>query len=106
MIDIAAIHSQALTALPPAMPGGFRAGGLREGVGMPIYIYAIVPQGGGNPLPSGIAAAPVYAIAAGGLAAVVSDYAAPTIRPERKHLAAAQAVLKALQAHGDMLPVA
>jgi hypothetical protein len=72
------------------------------------YLYAIVNT---PPEPSygfvGIDAAPVYCIAKGSVAAVVSDITSDKIRPERRHLATQQAVLKELlkQAHA-MLPMA
>lgn len=74
---------------------------------MPNYVYAIVPQAAAEPPPIlGVAGASLYAIAAAGLAAIVSDYPAATIRAERRHLAAVQAVHRVLQAQRDMLPVA
>ena len=56
---------------------------------------------------SGIDGDSVYAISNGQVAAVVSDVANDRIRPERRHLAAQQAVLKGLLATSDsMLPMA
>ncbi len=71
------------------------------------YLYAIIPA---NEVRSyefaGIDAAPVYAIRNGRMAAVVSDFAQERIRPERRHLAAQQAVLKGLLPQtGAMLPM-
>jgi Gas vesicle synthesis protein GvpL/GvpF len=72
------------------------------------YLYAIVPAGGertyGFP---GIDGASVYVISNGQVAAVVSDVPNTRIRPERRHLAAQQAVLKGLLTASDaMLPMA
>jgi Gas vesicle synthesis protein GvpL/GvpF len=70
------------------------------------YLYAVVPGpqqriygclgiNGGN----------VYTLADGEIAAVVSDVPNQKIRPERRHFAAHQGVLKRLMADGDLLPV-
>jgi hypothetical protein len=72
------------------------------------YLYAIVP----GPLDrhfdlAGIDGAAVYTIYNGKVAAVVSDVGNGKIRPERRHLAAQQAVLKGLLASTDaLLPMA
>jgi len=56
---------------------------------------------------AGIDGAPVYTISNGRLAAVVSDVANDKIRPERRHLAAQQAVFRGLLAEdAAMLPMA
>jgi hypothetical protein len=74
---------------------------------MPIYVYAITPDIDADlPAILGVAGAELERVAARGLAAVVSDFPAATIRAERKHLAAAYAVARVLQAAGDALPVA
>jgi hypothetical protein len=72
------------------------------------YLYAII----NTPAEStygfaGIDGSPVYSISNGQLAAIVSDIVTDRIRPERRHLASQQAVLKGLlsQAHA-MLPMA
>jgi len=72
------------------------------------YLYAIVPASGERRYGfAGINGADVYTIANGRLAAVVSDIANEKIRPERRHLAAQQAVLKGLLAAAEaMLPMA
>ncbi|MCX5894000.1 MAG: GvpL/GvpF family gas vesicle protein [Deltaproteobacteria bacterium] len=71
------------------------------------YLYAIVSAGERTYDFSGIDGAVVYAISNGQVAAVVSDIANGRIRPERRHLAAQQAVLKGLLAAADaMLPMA
>jgi len=70
------------------------------------YLYAIVP-GGANPTLGdfGIDNSLVYAISDGRLAAVVSNVPNDRIRPERRHLAAHQEVLKRLMAETAVLPV-
>lgn len=72
------------------------------------YLYAIVPASEARTYGfDGIGGAPVYLIPNGRLAAVVSDVPNEKIRPERRHLAAQQAVLKGLIAEDDaMLPMA
>src|SRR6476620_7634713 len=73
---------------------------------MSLYIYAIAQADGlGIDIPKGIAEQPVYWIASGSLGAFVSDYQATTIRAERRHIAASQRVLRALQAEIDLLPM-
>ena len=71
------------------------------------YLYAIIPAEEARPYGfAGIEAAPVYAIRNGRMAAVVSDFAPNRIRPERRHLAAQQAVLKGLLPQtGALLPM-
>ncbi len=72
------------------------------------YLYAIVTAPGEPTYGfAGIDGAPVYTIANGQVAAVVSDVLNDRIRPERRHLAAQQAVLKGLLSQADaMLPMA
>jgi hypothetical protein len=72
------------------------------------YLYAIVNAPGERTYDfAGIDGAPVYCIANGQVAAVVSDVIDDRIRPERRHLAAQQAVLKGLLSRtGAMLPMA
>ncbi len=72
------------------------------------YLYAIVTAPGEPTYNfAGIDGAPVYTIANGQVAAVVSDVVNDRIRPERRHLAAQQAVLKGLMSRADaMLPMA
>lgn len=81
-----------------AAPAGFPKG---------KYLYAIVPAGERIYGLSGIDEAAVYTISNGSVAAVVSDIANGKIRPERRHLAAQQTVLKGLLGATDaVLPVA
>jgi Gas vesicle synthesis protein GvpL/GvpF len=72
-----------------------------------IYVYAIGRESDGTP-PSGegILGRPVYRLASGGLAAIVSDCPLETVRPERKHIAASQRVLSSFGRPVDLLPVA
>jgi hypothetical protein len=72
------------------------------------YLYAIVTAPGERSFGfTGIDGAPVYTIGNGQVAAVVSDVPNDKIRPERRHLAAQQAVLKGLLSQTDaMLPMA
>ncbi len=70
------------------------------------YLYAVVPGSQqrmyGN---LGINGGNVYTIADKDLAAVVSDVPHQKIRPERRHFAAHQGVLKRLMMEGDLLPM-
>ena len=71
-----------------------------------LYLYAIVE--GDSSLRNGlvgIAGAGVYMISNGGVSAVVSDVANQKIRPERRHLAAHQSVLKQLMTESTPLPM-
>jgi hypothetical protein len=72
------------------------------------YLYAIVPDAGERTFDfTGINQAKVYTIPNGHMAAVVSDVPDQKIRPERRHLAAQQAVLKGLLSQtGAVLPMA
>lgn len=75
-----------------------------------VYLYAIADDVPGVTLPArGLGDAPVRAVTfADGLVAVVSDWSAPRgtrLRPERRHLAAHQNVLRELTAQRSMLPV-
>lgn len=74
---------------------------------MGIYVYAI-GRAGDDALPplSGILGQPVHRLAAGALAAIVSNCPLEAVRAERKHLAASQRVLSALNQEFDLLPVA
>jgi hypothetical protein len=72
------------------------------------YLYAIVTAPGERSYDlAGIDGAPVYSISNGRVAAVVSNVPNDRIRPERRHLAAQQAVLKELLSQADaILPMA
>jgi hypothetical protein len=72
------------------------------------YLYAIVTAPGERTYDlAGIDGAAVYSIANGRVAAVVSNVLNDRIRPERRHLAAQQAVLKELLSQADaILPMA
>jgi len=70
------------------------------------YLYAVVPGAQQRIYGRmGINGGKVYTIADGDIAAVVSDVPSEKIRPERRHFAAHQGVLKKLMADGDLLPV-
>jgi hypothetical protein len=74
---------------------------------MTLYIYAITQADGLEiAIPPGVAAQSVYRVASGSLGAFVSDYPGTTIRAERRHIAASQAVLRTLQTDIDLLPMA
>ena len=71
------------------------------------YLYAIVADSGGRELgPIGMGSGQVYCLGDGKVSAVVSDLPNRKIRPERRNLAAHQAVLKALMADTTPLPMA
>lgn len=74
---------------------------------MALYVYAIAHAAAGE-LPGlrGVLDQPVYAVACGELAALVSDCRLPAVRPERKHVTASQAVLASLNQRFDLLPMA
>jgi len=70
------------------------------------YLYAIVA--GTEPksyLGLGINGGRVYTISVGDVSAVVSDVPNERIRPERRHLAAHQLVLKTVMENGGLLPM-
>lgn len=70
------------------------------------YLYAIVPGCASRTFGEfGLDNSLVYAISDGRLAAVVSNVPNDKIRPERRHLAAHQEVLKRLMAETAVLPV-
>lgn len=70
------------------------------------YLYAVVGSSAPKNLGEiGINGSLAYTIAHGPVAAVVSDVPNQKIRPERRHLAAHQEVLKRLLEHGAMLPM-
>ncbi len=70
------------------------------------YLYAIVPGSDAKSFDSlGINGGRVYTISDGDIAAVVSDVINQKIRPERRHFAAHQGVLKRLLEETDLLPM-
>lgn len=74
---------------------------------MGIYVYAIGRSGEGEAPPlRGVFDEPVYRIEAEPLSAAVSRCPATSVRAERRHLAASQAVLAAVSARFDALPMA
>ncbi len=74
---------------------------------MGLYVYAIGRSGEGELPPlQGIFDRPVYQFDAGPLCAVVSESRECGVRAERKHIAATQRVLSALNAEFDLLPMA
>ncbi|WP_316166181.1 MULTISPECIES: GvpL/GvpF family gas vesicle protein [unclassified Bradyrhizobium] len=74
---------------------------------MGLFVYAIGRTGAVEPPPlPGVLDQPVYRYGTDSLSAVVSDYGRDTIRPERRHIGAAQRVLAALNARFDVLPMA
>ncbi len=73
----------------------------------PMYVYAIIHgQANLEYGPMGINDAAVYTISSKGVAAVVSEALLKKIRPERRNLAAHQAVLKRIMEQTTPLPVA
>jgi hypothetical protein len=70
------------------------------------YLYAIIPARPDRDYGEiGIGGARVYTIADEHVAAVVSDFAGGKIRPERRHIAAHQTVLKRLLQEESPLPI-
>lgn len=74
---------------------------------MGIYVYAI-GRDTDDALPAieGILGQPVYRLASGALAAIVSDCPLEIVRAERKHIASSHRVLSSLSQPFDLLPVA
>ena len=70
------------------------------------YLYAVIPSGEDRDYGEiGIGGSLVYTIPDGSMAAVVSDFCNVKIRPERRHIAAHQAVLKSLMETVSPLPI-
>ena len=70
------------------------------------YLYAIIPAREDREYGEiGIGGAQVYLISDDHVAAVVSDYIGNKIRPERRHIAAHQTVLKRLMEEISPLPI-
>jgi hypothetical protein len=72
-----------------------------------IYVYAI-GRDGDDVLPAleGILGQPVYRLASGALAAIVSNCPLEIVRAERKHIAGSERVMSALNRQFDLLPMA
>ncbi|MFH1156631.1 MAG: GvpL/GvpF family gas vesicle protein [Pseudomonadota bacterium] len=71
-----------------------------------IYLYAVVAWAGGQNLEiPGIDKGVVYTLSEGKISAVVSDVSNKKLRPERRHLAAHQGVLRRLVEEGTPLPM-
>lgn len=71
------------------------------------YLYAIVADDGDRDLgPIGVGGGLVYCLGDGQVSAVISETPNRKIRPERRNLAAHQAVLKVLMTHTTPLPMA
>jgi hypothetical protein len=78
----------------------------RTAVSGKIYLYAIIAGGQDRVLESfGIDGRKLYSIAAGSIAAVVSDVDSDNVRPERARLAAHHQVLKQLMTESTPLPM-
>lgn len=74
---------------------------------MGLYVYAIGRSGDGEMPPlQGIFDRPAYRLDAGSLCAVVSECPVSAVRAERRHIAATQCILAALNAKYDLLPTA
>jgi hypothetical protein len=73
---------------------------------MSLYVYAIGWAEAAPPPVDGLFDQPVFAVRAGPLAAIVSDCPQAVIRAERRHVAASQRVLAAVNAQLDVLPMA
>ena len=70
------------------------------------YLYAVIPAAGDREYGNiGIDGESVYLIADNQVAAVVSNFSNGKIRPERRHIAAHQAVLKRLMEEETPLPI-
>ncbi|MBI3280450.1 MAG: GvpL/GvpF family gas vesicle protein [Acidobacteria bacterium] len=96
--------SQPLTAARPPVPR--ECTGTSLGTGK-TYLYAIVAAELDQPHDSpGIDDADVHTITAGRVSAVVSCVSHARLRPERRHIAAHQRVLKRLMAETTPLPMA
>ncbi|MBI4714575.1 MAG: GvpL/GvpF family gas vesicle protein [Nitrospirae bacterium] len=81
--------------------------GAERNGGIGRYLYAIAPSEIclKDFKSAGIEEGAVYTILGGGVAAVVSDLPRKTLRPERRHLTAHQAVIRRLMEETTVLPV-
>ncbi len=74
---------------------------------MGLYVYAVANSfDGAPPSMQGILERPIFQVDGGPVSAIVSECPLTTVRAERKHLAAAQRVVAALNAEYDLLPMA
>lgn len=76
---------------------------------MAIYLYAITEESQQSIKPydiRGLYEGIVYSIPYRNISVVVSDVSVGKVRPERRHLAAHQAVVRSVMARGPMLPMA
>ncbi|WP_020175978.1 GvpL/GvpF family gas vesicle protein [Methyloferula stellata] len=74
---------------------------------MGLYVYAVGNADDDEPPPlQGVLDQPAYRLDAGPFCAVVSECPMETVRAERRHIAAAQRVLSALNREFDFLPMA
>jgi len=70
------------------------------------YLYAVIPAAGDREYGDiGIGGGSVYLISNNQVGAVVSNFSDGKIRPERRHIAAHQAVLKRLMEEDAVLPI-
>jgi hypothetical protein len=80
--------------------------GTKKGSGCYLYAVTEVPVSSHGEAITGIGGAPIYSLAEGELAVVVSDIGESQIRPERRHIAAHHQVLRHLLERGAILPMA
>ena len=74
---------------------------------MGLYVYGVASSGlGALPPLQGLLDRPAYRLDAGSLCAIVSECPVDAVRAERRHIAASQRVLTALNAQNDLLPMA
>lgn len=74
---------------------------------MGLYVYAVGSACAGELPPlEGVLDRPAYRLDAGSLCVVVSECPIDTVRAERRHIAASQRVLTALNTQNDLLPMA
>ncbi|HWO99044.1 MAG TPA: GvpL/GvpF family gas vesicle protein [Methylococcus sp.] len=80
--------------------------GTKKGPGCYLYALAEAPALSRGEAITGIGGAPVYSLAEGEVAVVLSDIGESRIRPERRHIAAHHQVLRHLLERGGILPMA
>lgn len=86
---------------------GGKVTAVKSNSGRAKVLYALCSTDEPPPSPKikGLEAAPVYAIDADGLRAIVSDTLSQRLRPERRNITAHQGVLHALMEAGTVLPM-